>query len=118
MASNELISRLEARIKALEEKHDKHVETEKGLQQQVDKAKQELVKIKSTLFTHELATGVQFIDVLRALNGLNPGVIETLLEHTKKAQLKLPGTSAGNDPHTIDAFKRVVATLEAALKKS
>lgn len=111
MASDFLISQLEARIKALEEKTDKHVKNEKDLQQQLD-------KIKSTLLTHELATGVQFIDVLRALNGLNPGVIETLLEHTKKAQLKLPGTSAGNDPHTIDAFKRVIATLETALKKS
>lgn len=74
-------------------------------------------ELKQKLLTHEISTGLFMVDIVRILESLKPGLTDKLLKHWKERESMLPESDARNDPHTIDAFKRIIKTLETASKK-
>lgn len=96
MSNEQRIESFEARIRKLEE----------------DNAAQ-----KQKLLTHELATGLLISDILKFLDITKPGALNALLQSYQSGQAKIPDSPARNDPHTADAFKRIIKLLETASKK-
>ncbi|EEU9468669.1 hypothetical protein ACOXPD_004056 [Escherichia coli O5:H32] len=77
----------------------------------------EVAELKQKLLTHEIATGLILSDIVKLLDIARPGALDALTKNYQAGQAKIPESAARNDPHTIDAFTRILKVLEVASKK-
>ncbi|WP_312274891.1 hypothetical protein [Pseudescherichia sp.] len=96
MSNEQRIESFEARIRQLEK---------------------ELAEQKQKLLTHELATGLILSKIVTFLELARPSTRESMMKIFEDAQSKLPESNARNDPHTADAYIRIIKILELAAIK-
>ena len=90
--------------------------TSRGIKMdQITELKEEIASLRKRQLTHELTTGMFFIELIRAVETASPGISEVLKQRNEAAMAKFPTSAARNDPHTEDAFKLIDKMLEVAM---
>lgn len=93
---------------------EQHIES---FEARIRKLEDENASQKQKLLTHELATGLLLSDIVKFLDIAKPGALNAMIEDYQAGQAKIPESAARNDPHTTDAFIRILKLLEVAAKK-